>query len=97
MNSIRPEVALAVVLVVMIATIWMSMRLDRIRIERHFAQRGATMLSRRWLPFGRGWIGSLHETIYAVRYRDRDGSERVATVHTSFLGGVHVEAERPQP
>lgn len=95
MNSIPPEVALAIVLVVMSATIWMSMRLDRIRIERHFALRGASMLSRRWLPFGRGWLGSLHETIYAVRYRDLDGSEREATVHTSFLGGVHVEDDRP--
>lgn len=94
MNSIRPELALAVVLVVMVATIWMSMRLDRIRLDRHFAQRGAKLLSRSWLPFGRGWLGSLHETIYSVRYRDVDGSERVATVHTSFLGGVHVEDDR---
>lgn len=95
MNSIPPEVALFVVLVAMVATIWMSMRLDRIRIDRHFAQRGAKLLSRRWMPFGRGWFGSLHETIYSVRYRDIDGSEREATVHTSFLGGVHVESDRP--
>jgi hypothetical protein len=89
-----PEVALALVAVVMTATIWFSMRLDGIRIQRHFAARGATVISRRWLPFGHGWLGSLHETIYQVRYRDEAGTEREATAYTSFLGGVHIERDR---
>lgn len=87
----QPEVALFICLVAMCASLWMSMRLDRIRIRRHFAAIGANVQSQRWLPFGRGWIGSLHETIYRVRCIDRDGKPMVATVRTSVLTGVHVD------
>jgi hypothetical protein len=56
---------------------------------------GASVQSQRWLPFGRGWIGSLHETIYRVRCIDRDGKPMVATVRTSVLTGVHVDEMSP--
>ena len=91
----QPEVALLICLVAMCASLWMSMRLDRIRIRRHFAAMGANVHSQRWLPFGRGWIGSLHETIYRVRCVDRDGKPMVATVRTSVLTGVHVDEMNP--
>jgi hypothetical protein len=87
----QPEVALLICLVAMCASLWMSMWLDRIRIRRHFAAMGANVQSQRWLPFGRGWIGSLHETIYRVHCIDRDGKPMVATVRTSVLTGVHVD------
>jgi hypothetical protein len=87
----QPEVALLICLVAMCASLWMSMWLDRIRIRRHFAAMGASVQSQRWLPFGRGWIGSLHETIYRVHCIDRDGKPMVATVRTSVLTGVHVD------
>jgi hypothetical protein len=91
----QPEVALLICLVAMCASLWMSMWLDRIRIRRHFAAMGANVQSQRWLPFGRGWIGSLHETIYRVHCIDRDGKPMVATVRTSVLTGVHVDEMSP--
>lgn len=90
----KPEVALVIALFAMLASLFASMRLDRRRVKRHFAERGGVVSSIRWLPFGRGWLGSLHETIYAVRYRDTGGIERRAVVHTSILTGVHVDEDR---
>lgn len=66
---------------------------DRERIERHFRRRGAEVTDCTWTPFGRGWFGSKSDRIYTVRFRNRDGSLRRATVKTSMFADVYSTAE----
>lgn len=86
----NPLVVVAVAFSVMLAAWCVARSLDGDRISGYLAKRGATLLAREWMPFGRGWLGSAHERIYAIRYRDRDGSVHSATAKTSMLAGVYL-------
>lgn len=99
-----PFAVVGIAIAVMACAWFMARSLDGERIEGYLRKRGCQLLSREWMPFGRGWLGSAHERIYAVRYRDRDGAVHSALAKTSMLAGVYltddeivVRAERPEP
>jgi len=64
--------------------------LDGERIANHFEQRGWTVLSQAWDPFGPGWFGERNARIYRVAYVDEQGARRTAHVKTSMLSGVYL-------
>ena len=90
----QPGFALALLVVVVITLRLVADRLDRARIAEYLRDRRAELLSCRWAPFGRGWLGERSDRIYEIRYRDRDGGLREATVKTSMLTGVYLTGDR---
>jgi hypothetical protein len=63
--------------------------LDHDRIRQYVQQRGGSVRSIQWSPFGRGWFGDKHHRIYEVSYDDADGYPHVATCKTSLWSGVY--------
>ncbi|MCA9199222.1 MAG: hypothetical protein KDA87_16870 [Planctomycetales bacterium] len=68
--------------------------MDADRIDQYVRQRGGKLLHKRWAPFGKGWFGEKKDRIYEIRYRDKDGNIREATVKTSMLAGVYFTQDR---
>ena len=85
-------IAIAIVSVVLLRLL--LDRLDRERIAAYVRDRRGEVLSCRWAPFSKGWLGENGERIYEVRYRTRDGDHRRATVKTSMLTGVYLTHDR---
>ena len=52
-------------------------------------QRGGTVTSIGWAPFGPGWFGEKSDRIYEVHYTDRDGNKHQAYAKTSMMTGVY--------
>src|SRR5262249_23129087 len=69
-------------------------RLDRQRIADYLRDRRAELLTCHCAPFGKGWFGERSDRIYEIRYRDRDGGLREATVKTSMFTGVYLTGDR---
>lgn len=90
----NPFVVFLIAVSVMVCAWLIARSMDGDRIAGYLRQRGFELLARKWQPFGRGWLGSQHERIYAVRYRDRDGAIYAATVKTSMLAGVYLTEEK---
>ncbi len=67
---------------------------DGTRIDDYVASRGGRTVEKHWHPFGRGWFGEQDSRIYAVRYRDADGSLHDATCKTSLFSGVYFTEDR---
>lgn len=100
----NPFAVVAIALGVMVCAWFVARSLDGERIEQYLKKRGCELTAHKWMPFGRGWLGSAHERIYSIRYRDRDGAVHSALAKTSMLAGVYltddeivVRAERPEP
>ncbi|MCB1061912.1 MAG: hypothetical protein KDN20_03200 [Verrucomicrobiae bacterium] len=64
--------------------------MDGDRIAHYLQEKGATMTSKHWSPFGKGWFGSEKERIYSISYVDRDGHEHEAICKTSLFAGVYL-------
>ena len=62
---------------------------DHERIRAYVAERGGTVDSINWAPFGRGWFGEKSDRIYIVRYTDSSGDEHEASCKTSLFSGVY--------
>src|SRR5262245_7830954 len=90
----QPGFAIALLVVVVITLRLVADRLDRARIADYLRDRRAELLSCHWAPFGKGWFGERSDRIYEVRYRDRDGGLRAATVKTSMFTGVYLTCDR---
>ena len=73
----------------------MAGSMDGDRIESYVRQRGGTLRSKSWAPFGKGWVGEKSDRIYEIEYETRDGEVRQATVKTSMLTGVYFTDDRP--
>ena len=63
--------------------------MDGDRVGRYIRNQGGELLEKHWAPLGKGWYGKRSDRIYEVRYRDRDGNIREATVKTSLFTGVN--------
>jgi hypothetical protein len=63
---------------------------DRQRITRHFQERGWSIQTIVWRPFGRGWFGEQGDRIYEVTYIDRDGHASIVHCKTSMWSGVYI-------
>ncbi len=63
--------------------------LDHWRIRDYVVARGGRIIDMRWAPFGPGWFGANKERIYAVRYRDHEGSIHAAFARTNLWSGVY--------
>lgn len=64
--------------------------MDGSRIDSYLQEKGATLTSKHWSPFGKGWFGSEKERIYTISYIDRDGHEHEAVCKTSLFAGVYL-------
>src|SRR5262245_51004336 len=82
-------VAIVVVLGIALAVRLLAGTLDHDRIRTYVQQRGGSVRSIQWSPFGRGWFGDKHHRIYEVAYDDADGFPHVATCKTSLWSGVY--------
>ena len=94
MSLLQGFFATALVVVAVVLLRVFADRLDRERIASYLRDRRAELLSCHWAPFGKGWLGERSDRIYEIRYRDRDGGLREATVKTSMLTGVYLTGER---
>ncbi len=63
--------------------------LDHDRLRVYVEQRGGTVTSIGWAPFGPGWFGEKSDRIYEVHYTDRDGNKHQAYAKTSMMTGVY--------
>src|SRR5262245_26007649 len=90
----QPGFAIALLVVVVITLRLVADRLDRARIAEYLRDRRAELVSCHWAPFGKGWFGERSDRIYEIRYRDRDGGLREATVKTSMFTGVYLTGDR---
>jgi hypothetical protein len=82
------------VLVLVLACRLFAGSLDRKRIAAHFRERGQTVRSIVWAPFGTGWLGEKDSRIYKVHFEDSEGNTSSATAKTSMLSGVYLTEER---
>jgi hypothetical protein len=85
---------LAVVAIVVVFRL-MAGSMDGDRIESYVRERGGTLRSKSWAPFGKGWLGEKNDRIYEIEYETGDGEIRRATVKTSMLSGVYFTDDRP--
>jgi hypothetical protein len=69
-------------------------RMDGGRIREYIGRQGGELLVKKWAPFGTGWFDQSSARIYDIRYRDRDGNIRQATVKTSLFSGVYFTDDR---
>jgi hypothetical protein len=69
-------------------------RMDGGRIREYIRGQGGELLSKKWDPFGTGWFDQSSARIYDIRYRDRQGNTRRATVKTSLFSGVYFTDDR---
>jgi len=67
---------------------------DKGRVEEYIRKRGGKLLDCSWNPLGPGWFGEKDSRIYAIVYRDRDGTTWRADVKTSMLSGVYLTNEQ---
>ncbi|HZN33047.1 MAG TPA: hypothetical protein VFB80_04480 [Pirellulaceae bacterium] len=82
-------VAIVVALGIALAIRLLAGTLDHDRIRQYVQQRGGSVRSIQWSPFGHGWFGDKHHRIYEVAYDDADGNPHVATCKTSLWSGVY--------
>ncbi len=63
--------------------------MDHDRLREYVEQRGGTVTSIDWAPFGPGWFGEKSDRIYEIHYIDRDGNKHQAYAKTSMMTGVY--------
>ncbi|MSU78818.1 MAG: hypothetical protein EXS16_12085 [Gemmataceae bacterium] len=63
--------------------------LDHDRLREYVEQRGGTVSSIGWAPFGPGWWGEKSDRIYEVHYTNRDGNLHHSYAKTSMMTGVY--------
>ena len=61
---------------------------DYDNIHTHFAERGEEVLDIKDAPFGYGWRGDKN-SIYEVRYRDKDGNIHLVACKTGLFSGMY--------
>jgi len=90
------EVVAIVCLFVVIAIVvrLLAGGMDHDRVGEYIRSQGGEVIDQHWSPFGRGWFGEKNDRIYEVRYRDREGNIREATVKTSMFSGVYLTGDR---
>jgi len=68
--------------------------LDDDRIRSYIGARGGRLVSKRWVPFGKGWLGEKNARIYEIKYVDREGDLHTAMCKTSAMSGVYLSDDR---
>ncbi|MDE0961413.1 MAG: hypothetical protein OSB09_11610 [Planctomycetota bacterium] len=63
--------------------------LDKVRIERTIQKQGNQLVSTRWTPFAKGWLGSKNERLYEVIWIEPSGKRICSTVKTGMLAGTY--------
>lgn len=89
METFSPEVAIWIVLGLAVG---LGIRivagiLDKQRIEAEIVAKGGQIVSIRWTPFAKGWLGSKNERLYEVVWTDKAEVRHCATVKTAMLAG----------
>jgi hypothetical protein len=91
----EPIGILLVVVAIAVVIRLLAGSMDGDRIETYVRQRGGTLRSKSWAPFGKGWLGEKSDRIYEIEYETSAGEIRRATVKTSMLTGVYFTDDRP--
>jgi len=52
-------------------------------------EKGYTVISIRWAPFGYGWFGEKDAFIFKVRYEDLEGNIHTAYCKSGIFSGVY--------
>lgn len=70
------------------------------RMKSYMDDRGCRLLSWRWAPFGKGWLGEGSDRIYRIEYLDLQKNVHRAFCKTSMGSGVYLSEDkiiRPNP
>jgi hypothetical protein len=72
---------LAFYIILAAITIWTSMILDILRLQRYFKSIGGKIIKKKWNPF----VG-VREREYIIKYEDKEGKICDVNVKTSLMG-----------